>query len=134
MTGCERILLVEDNDMVRAHAEDQLRNLGYRVVAVADGHAALEKIEQSDDFDLLFTDVVMPRGMNGRQLAEKARALRPALPVLFTSGYTDDAVLNSGRPGDGVHLLHKPYRLSELAEAIRTVLDAARGARPPASG
>ncbi len=86
--GSEKILLVEDEDLVREHVSAQLKSLGYHVVSVRSGPEALEALKQISDFDLLFTDVVMPGGLNGPQLAEEARKLRPNLPVLFTSGYT----------------------------------------------
>jgi PAS domain S-box-containing protein len=127
--GTEKILLVEDDDMVRRHVEKQLAGLGYRVVAAANGPEALEVLHQVADFDLLFTDVVMPRGMNGQQLAEKARQLRPGLPVLFTSGYSENAIIHHGRLDPGVHLLNKPYRREEMARKVREVLDMARAER-----
>ncbi|MEN3953351.1 PAS domain S-box protein [Iodidimonas sp. SYSU 1G8] len=123
--GTECILLVEDDDLVRDHVSDQLKTFGYRVVAVANGPDALEALQEMADFDLLFTDVVMPRGLNGRQLAAQARMLRPNLPVLFTSGYTENAIIHHGRLDPGVHLLAKPYRREELGHKVREVLDEA---------
>jgi PAS domain S-box-containing protein len=120
--GAERILLVEDDDLVRAHVEDQLRSLGYRVTAVENGAAALKVLRRHRDFDLLFTDVVMPGGVNGRELAEAAWDLNPELPVLFTSGYTENAIVHHGRLDRGVHLLNKPFRRQELAAKVRAVL------------
>ncbi|MGE0744216.1 MAG: PAS domain S-box protein [Rhodospirillales bacterium] len=121
--GSERILLVEDDELVRDHVAALLRALGYRVVSVADGAAALEVLRADAPFDLLFTDVVMPGGMNGRQLADSARRLFPDLPVLFTSGYTENALQSQGRLDPGVLLLHKPYRRPELAAKLREALD-----------
>jgi PAS domain S-box-containing protein len=120
--GSERILLVEDDDIVRSFVCGELEELGYTVVGVADGPRAMRALQREGEFDLLFTDVIMPGGMNGRELAEAARALRPDLPVLFTSGYTEDALVDHGRLEGGVHLLHKPYRRAELAAKIRQVL------------
>lgn len=120
--GAEKILLVEDDDLVREHVAGQLQSLGYRVVAVSNGPAALERLRIDADFDLLFTDVVMPGGLSGRQLADAARPIRPNLPVLFTSGYTENAVVHHGRLDPGVHLLNKPYRRQELARKVRQVL------------
>jgi CheY-like chemotaxis protein len=82
-------------------------------------------LERTADVELLFTDVVMPGGMNGRQLADAATARYPALKVLYTSGYSQNAVVHGGRVDPGVHLLSKPYRLNELATAVRSVLDSA---------
>jgi PAS domain S-box-containing protein len=121
--GSERILLVEDDAQVRDHVGAQLRDLGYDVVAVADAAAALSVLDEGT-FDLLFTDIVMPGGMNGRQLAEEAHSRRPLLRVLFSSGYTDNAIVHHGRLDHGVHLLNKPYRRSDLAAKLREVLKA----------
>ncbi len=133
LSGSDKILLVEDDDLVRSHVEKQLRGLGYRVVAVANGPEAIEMLDKVADFDLLFTDVVMPRGMNGQQLAAEARRLRPELPVLFTSGYTENAIIHHGRLDPGVHLLNKPYRREEMARKVREVLDEAREAAQQAT-
>ncbi|MFZ5609671.1 MAG: PAS domain S-box protein [Pseudomonadota bacterium] len=120
--GSEKILLVEDNDLVRAHVAAQLKGLGYRVVSASNGREALAALNETADFDLLFTDVVMPGGINGRQLAKEAKALRPHLKVLFTSGYTENAIVHHGRLDRDVHLLNKPYRRKDLAAKIRLVL------------
>ncbi|MGK2966641.1 MAG: ATP-binding protein, partial [Tepidiformaceae bacterium] len=120
--GNETILLVEDDDGVRKYAGEQLRSLGYSVIEAPAGAAALPIIEARDDLDLLFTDVVMPGGMNGRQLADAAREIRPGLCVLYTSGYTDNAIVHHGRLDPGAHLLNKPYGRAELARAIRGAL------------
>ncbi len=127
--GDDKILLVEDDDMVRSHVERQLLGLGYRVVSAANGPEALEVLRRIEDFDLLFTDVVMPGGMNGQQLAAEARRLHPGLPVLFSSGYTENAIIHHGRLDPGVHLLNKPYRREEMARKVREVLDEARAAQ-----
>jgi PAS domain S-box-containing protein len=122
--GAERILLVEDDDLVRVHVENQLRSLGYHVTAVRDGRTALETLHQDQQFDLLFTDVVMPGGINGRELADAAQQIRPQLPVLFTSGFTENAIVTQGRLDPDVHLIQKPYRRQELASKLRAVLRA----------
>ena len=122
------ILLAEDDAMVRAYARGQLEELGYRVIEAASGADALELLHARDDLDLLFTDVVMPGGMSGRQLADAARVIRPALPVLYTSGYTQDAIIHHGRLEPGVMLLSKPYRRAELAQKVSAALGAAAGA------
>jgi len=121
--GSETILLVEDNEMVRQFAHDQLASLGYRVIPAASGHEALELLKAHPDVALLFTDVVMPGGMSGRELADAARKLRPGLPVLYTSGYTDNAIVHHGRLDADVELLSKPYRRSDLARRLRELLD-----------
>jgi signal transduction histidine kinase len=125
--GSEHVLLVEDDDQVREHVASQLAQLGYQVVAVTHGAAALDAMA-SQGFDLLFTDVVMPGGMSGRQLAEEARKRQPGLRILFTSGYTENAIVHHGRLDPGVHLLNKPYRRSDLAVKVRQAL------RAPANG
>jgi PAS domain S-box-containing protein len=121
--GAERILLVEDDDLLREHVRKQLDSLGYRVSVAASPHRALEILETEDDIDLLFTDVIMPGGLNGRQLADRANALRPGLKVLYTSGYTDDAIVHHGQLDSGINLLNKPYRKRDLALKLRRVLD-----------
>ncbi len=112
------ILLVEDDALVRRYAEAQLLAMGYSVLVAENGPQALDIVRQRDDIDLLFTDVVMPGGMGGRQLADAARALRPGLRVLYTSGYTENAIMQDGRLSPGVLLLGKPYRRAELARKI----------------
>ena len=122
--GTEHVLVVEDDTMVREHLTTQLRDLGYRVTAAPDGPAALAMLQRLYDVDLLFTDIVMPGGMNGRQLADAAQSLRPGLRVLFTSGYAESAIVHHGRLDPGVALLSKPYRRLDLAAKVRSVLDA----------
>jgi PAS domain S-box-containing protein len=119
--GTERVLLVEDDDLVRSYSESQLRQLGYAVVAVNDGQSALQALKR-DTFDLLFTDVVLPGGLNGRQLADQACKLHPQLRVLYTSGYTADAIVHDGRLDPGVNMISKPYRQQDLAFKLRRVL------------
>jgi PAS domain S-box-containing protein len=120
--GSERILLVEDNEQVREHVAAQLSDLGYRVVVTANAAEALAAMKRAT-FDLLFTDIVMPGGMNGRQLADEARQRYPDLRVLFSSGYTENAIVHHGRLDQGVHLLNKPYRRADLAAKVRQALD-----------
>jgi len=96
------------------------------VVSAATGPEALDILERGEAFDLLFTDVVMPGGMNGRELADAALELRPDLPVLFTSGYTEEGVVHDGRLDSDVALLQKPYRRADLAAKIRDVLTRAQ--------
>ncbi|WP_196358198.1 PAS domain S-box protein [Nodosilinea nodulosa] len=121
--GKERILLVEDDDLVRHYAQNQLEQLGYRVTVASSGPAALEILQQQPEIDLLFTDVVMPGGMSGRELGDTARRLRPELKVLYTSGYSEQAIVHHGRLAPGITLLSKPYRRADLAQKVRDVLD-----------
>ncbi len=120
--GSETILVVEDDALVRNFVTAQLIGLGYHAVAAADGPAALDKLKNGERFDLLFTDVVMPGGMSGRQLADAAEKIRPGMKVLYTSGYTDDTIMHHGRLDAGVLLLQKPYRKSQLAQMVRRAL------------
>ncbi|MBX3507345.1 MAG: PAS domain S-box protein [Parvibaculum sp.] len=121
--GSEHILVVEDDTLVREHLVAQLCDLGYRVTSASSGPEAYELLKRMEDVDLLFTDVVMPGGMNGRQLAEAALRLRPGLRVLYTSGYTENAIIHHGRLDPGVHLLSKPYRRQEMAAKVRKALE-----------
>jgi PAS domain S-box-containing protein len=120
--GSETILVVEDDALVRNFVTLQLQGLGYNTITAADGAAALVHARNGATFDLLFTDVVMPGGMTGRQLADEVEKLRPGTKVLYTSGYSDDAVMHEGRLDDGVLLLAKPYRKAQLAQMIRQAL------------
>jgi PAS domain S-box-containing protein len=122
--GDETILVVEDDDAVRALVVSQLRAFGYRVLAAADGPQAEKFVDGDVTIDLLFTDIVMPGGLTGPQLAEHAQKRRPALRALFTTGYTESAVSQQCRLGAHAHMLSKPYRLHDLARKIREVLDA----------
>ena len=124
--GQESVLVVEDDDLVREHVTEQLRSLNYQVVVATDGVEALALLaEGARCFDLLFTDVVMPGGVNGRQLASAARRICPEMPVLFTSGYAQAGLTSNGTLEPGVHLLSKPYRRVELAVAVRNAIDRA---------
>ena len=121
--GHEIIFVVEDDALVRAYVDAQLRSLGYRTLLAANADEALALAEAGAEYDLLFTDVIMPGSMNGRQLADSVRMRRPALRVLFTSGYTENAIVHHGRLDPGVLLLAKPYRKLDLARMIRIALD-----------
>jgi PAS domain S-box-containing protein len=120
----ETILVVEDEDEVRAHTTGILRELGYTVVEAPNGAAALGVLERHKDISLLFTDVGLPGGMNGRQLAEEARRRRPRLLVLFTTGYARDSIIHDGRLDPGVVLIAKPFGFAALAEKLREMLEA----------
>ncbi|HXE13728.1 MAG TPA: PAS domain-containing protein [Bryobacteraceae bacterium] len=121
--GIEKILVVEDDELVRRQLTSQLKDLGYNVVSANDGVEALDILRKAEHFDMLFTDVVMPRGINGWELADEAAKLRPNLPVLFASGYAESAVAQRGRLDPGFNLLRKPYRRHEIAAKIRAILD-----------
>ncbi len=115
------VLVVEDDPDVRAHSANLLRELGYDVLEAEDGAAALSILQAGPAIDLLFTDVGLP-GMNGRELAERARRLRPHLKVLFTSGYAQEALVHGGRLDAGVELLAKPFSITRLADKLRDIL------------
>ena len=123
--GSETILCVEDDDVVRAHVTGRLESLGYRVITASNAAEALILVNSGIEFDLLFTDIIMPGAMNGRQLAQKVAQLRRPLRVLYTSGNTFGAFDSSVRLGEGVLLLTKPYRKAELARMVRLCLDRA---------
>jgi len=129
--GNETILVVEDNAAVREVVVTQLEGLGYRVVPAEDGPAALRLLAATADIDLLFTDLVMPNGLSGRQLAEEAVRARPGIRVLFTSGYPSWAGKLVAEFGPAGPLLQKPYKKKLLAEKVREVLDTPLG-DPPA--
>ncbi|MBR0714938.1 AAA family ATPase [Bradyrhizobium liaoningense] len=120
--GNETILVVEDDALVRSYVVTQLEGLGYRTISAANGPEALALVNQGVAFDLLFTDVVMPGGINGRELADAVTQRRPGMPVLYMSGYAEGAMTQDGCLEPGVTLLNKPYRPAEMARLIRQVL------------
>ena len=120
--GDKSILIVEDDPLVREYVVTQIRSLGYATLAAGNGAEALAIIDGPGRIDLLFTDVIIPGGMNGRQLAIEALTRRQELKVLYTSGYTENAIVHHGRLDAGVLLLPKPYLSSDLARMIRTAL------------
>ena len=129
--GTETVLLVEDAAPVRTLARKSLESCGYRVLDAADGRAALElSAGHAGGIDILVTDVVMP-GMSGRELAERLAPLRPGMRVLYTSGYTDDAMVHQGVLRSGVAFLQKPFVPESLARKVREVLDGEKGAGSP---
>ena len=120
--GHETILVVEDDRLVRDYVLAQLHSLGYVTLQAANAAEALAIVAAGKPFDLLFTDVIMPGRMNGRQLADELQRTRPDLRVVYTSGYTENAIIHHGRLDSGVLLLAKPYRKSDLARIIRKAL------------
>ena len=121
--GTETILVVEDDDALRSYTVETLAELGYRVLPATNGAVALEILDSGNDIDLLFTDVVMPGGLNGRQLADEAVRRRPGLKVLFTTGYTRNAIMHHGRLDPGVEMVGKPFSSDELIRKVRAILD-----------
>ena len=125
--GSETILVVEDDPMVRDFRDQRSsRASATRPSPPADGRAAMAIVERGEPFDLLFTDVVMPGGMSGRKLADAVAKRRPGIKVLYTSGYTDNAIVHHGRLDEGVLLLTKPYRKPQLAKMVRQALGGER--------
>jgi PAS domain S-box-containing protein len=120
--GDETILVVEDDSLVRRYVITQIQSLGYKTLEASRASEALEIIDGPEPIDLLFTDVIMPGSMNGRHLVDTAVVLRPGLKTLFTSGYTENAIVHHGRLDTGVLLLAKPYRKSDLARMIRLAI------------
>ncbi len=121
--GDEVVLVVEDDTLVRRYVVTQIESLGYTTLEAGNATEALAVIDGAGTIDLLFTDVIMPGPMNGRQLVDVALKQRPALKTLFTSGYTENAIVHHGRLDTGVLLLAKPYRKSDLARMLRIALD-----------
>jgi len=119
----ELVLVVEDDVSVRALAVELLQRLGYRTLAAGDAAAALRLLVASPGVSLLLADMVLPGDKNGAELAREVQRLRPGLPVLFMSGYTENAVIHNGRLDEGVRLLEKPFTTSALASAVRSALD-----------
>jgi PAS domain S-box-containing protein len=116
------ILVVEDEEAVREAALAMLDELGYRSLQAGDAEAALEVVKQGEHIDLVFTDVVMPGPLRTRDFALRLHAMRPGLPILFTSGYTDNAIIHQGRLDEGVHLISKPYAKADLARRIAALI------------
>ena len=124
LSGDETVLIVEDHHDLRAYAAGVLTELGYTVLEAEFAQQALKLLRAATPIHLLFTDVVLPEGMDGRQLAYEALRLRPGLKVLFTTGYSRNAIVHHGRLDPGVQLLPKPFSFQSLAEKVRRVLDA----------
>ena len=124
--GDAAILLVEDDDLVRRYTRDLLVSLGYQVKVADSGPEALRVLETEEPFELLLTDVVMPGGMSGRDVAQAAASMRPGMAILFMSGYTEDAIVHHGRLDPGVRLLSKPFRRHDLAQKVSDALAQSR--------
>ncbi len=115
---------------MREYAIGALEDLDYQVLAASDGTEALGLLGDTTRVDLLFTDVVLGGAMTGKELADRILGLRPSLPVLFTTGYTRNAIVHQGRLDAGVNLLNKPYTLRDLADKVRRVIDQAATRSP----
>lgn len=120
--GSERILIVEDDPEVRKIRAAILRAQGYEVVEVGNGEDAIDDLKASQPFDLLFTDLVLPGGMNGAQIAIEAKRLQPDIKVLFTTGYAENDLIQNGDLDQGMMLISKPYLRAELLEKVREKL------------
>ncbi|QNM83962.1 response regulator [Sphingomonas sabuli] len=120
--GSETILVIEDHEGLREYSVGVLRELGYRVLEAEDGQTGLSILRKRPDVDLLFTDVVLP-GLNGRKVADEALEFRPDIKVLFTTGYTRNAIVHNGRLDEGVSLITKPFTFDALASMVRKLLD-----------
>ena len=123
----ETILVVEDDPDVRAYSCEMLRELGYTILEADNGEVGLRLLDAHPEIKLLFTDVGLPGGMNGRQVADEARRRRPHLPALFTTAYARNAIVHDGRLDPGVELITKPYAQAALATKLRNLLDASEG-------
>jgi CheY-like chemotaxis protein len=122
-TGSESILLVEDDGALRELAVRMLEGLGYGVASAPNGPVALALLDKSPDVDLLLTDVVLPEGMSGRDVAEEVTRRRPGIKVLYMSGYADTVLAEHGNLSERTTLLKKPFLKRELAQALRSVLE-----------
>lgn len=121
------VLVVEDEEGVRSFAVEILQGPGCRVLEAAGGATALRLLDGHPEVGLLFTDVGLPGGMNGRQLSDAVRQRRPGLPVLFTTGYARNAIVHQGHLDPGVHLITKPFSAAELGARLYEVLDRTPG-------
>jgi CheY-like chemotaxis protein len=119
----ETVLVVEDDPDVRTYTVEMVSDLGYQVVSAPDGLSALQVLEAHPELRLLFTDVGLPGGMNGRQLADEAIRRRPGIKVLFTTGYARNAIVHHGRLDPGVEVIFKPFTYSDLAAKLRKAFE-----------
>jgi CheY-like chemotaxis protein len=119
----ETVLVVEDDPDVRTYTVEMVSDLGYQVVSAPDGRAALQALDAHPELRLLFTDVGLPGGMNGRQLGDEAIRRRPGMKVLFTTGYARNAIVHHGRLDPGVEVIFKPFTYSDLADKLRKAFE-----------
>ena len=127
--GSETVLVVEDDPQVNKLAVEALEERGYRVISAPDGPTALRMLDDAPHIDMLLTDVVLPAGMNGRQLSDEVLRRRSGIKVLFVTGYTRNAIIHHGRLDPDIDLLTKPFTADALTRKIRQILD---GAKPGA--
>ena len=119
----EVVLVIDDEPTIRMLIAEVLGEAGYAVIEAPDGPAGLRVLESNARIDLLITDVGLPGGLNGRQVADAARAARPDLKVLFITGYAENAIIGRGRLEKGMHVLTKPFQMEALAERIRQIIE-----------
>jgi len=119
----ETVFVVEDNEQVNKLAVETLEERGYKVISAGDGPSALQRLDSAPHVDLLLTDVVLPNGMNGRELAEEVRRRRPGIKVLYITGYTRNAIIHHGRLDPDIDLLTKPFTADALSRKLRAILD-----------
>jgi CheY-like chemotaxis protein len=119
----ETVLVVDDEEAIRQLIAEVLREAGYRVLEAGDGPSALRLLQSDTRIDLLLTDVGLPGGLNGRQVADAARATRPALKVLFVTGYAENAVVGNGHLEPGMEVLTKPFAIAGLAARVRDIIE-----------
>jgi CheY-like chemotaxis protein len=124
LRGIETVLVIEDDSFVRGYAVGTLESLGYRVIVAGDGQEGIAKLRQyGEQIDVLFSDIVMPGGLGGWELAERAQELQPGVKILLTSGYPLETMTANFRPNIKSAILHKPYRKADLALRLREILD-----------
>ena len=120
--GAGAVLVVDDEPTVRMLVFESLREDGFHVIEAADGHEGLKILQSDARIDLLVTDVGLPGGMNGRQMADAARLVRPNLEVLFITGYAENAVVGNGHLDPGMHVMTKPFAMEALASRIKALI------------
>jgi CheY-like chemotaxis protein len=117
------VLVIEDEETIRTLITEELQNLGYSVIGVAEGAAGLAVLQSDIRVDLLLTDVGLPGGLNGRQVADAGRVTRPALKVLFITGYAENAAVGNGLLDHGMEVVTKPFEIAALAEKVRDMIE-----------